>query len=204
VRGGLHEVDDFLRWMESLPHAHKILVAGNHDWLFQRSPDLSARLLAEHPGITYLRDSGCQVGGLQVRGSQWQPSFGSWAFNLPRGLAIRDKWGLIPIGIDILVTHGPPMGVLDQTQPKTTGDWKPGHRQPVHLGCEELLHRLKAVSPRLHVFGHIHGGHGIKKTKRTISVNASICDERNQPLHAPIVLDLEPHPTVTLPSIESQ
>jgi len=42
--------------------------------------------------------------------SHRQPEFHGWAFNLPTGAALREKWNLIPDGIDVLITHGPPTG----------------------------------------------------------------------------------------------
>jgi Icc-related predicted phosphoesterase len=116
--------------------------------------------------------------------------FMSWAFNLPRGRMLRDKWNLIPIDTDILVTHGPPLGILDQVLPVPTGGWDPDRGQPEHLGCEEMLIRVRTVRPKLHVFGHIHGGYGIHKDQGTTHVNASICDEDYRPVNVPVVLDL--------------
>lgn len=188
--GDFKEIAAFLCWLDSLPHPHKILVAGNHDWTFQRDPDIAGLLLKDHPGITYLQDSGCEINGFKVWGSPWQPMFMSWAFNLPRGRMLREKWNLIPIDTDILVTHGPPLGILDQVLPVPTGGWDPDRGQPEHLGCEEMLIRVRTVKPKLHVFGHIHGGYGIHKDRGTTHVNASICDEDYRPINAPVVLDL--------------
>lgn len=175
------EVERFLAWFASQAHPHKILVAGNHDWLFQRHPDMAAQLLAAHPGITYLQDSGVEIEGIRFWGSPWQPWFCDWAFNLPRkGAAIREVWNRIPLGTDVLITHGPPWGVLDQV-----------HGGP-HLGCEELKIRLVAVQPRVHVFGHIHDSYGVAQSKVTTYVNACSCDEEYRASHQPIVLDLTP------------
>lgn len=57
--------------------------------------------------ITYLQGSAVEIEGLKIYGSPWQPEFQGWAFNLPRGPRLREKWRLIPEGLDILVTHGP-------------------------------------------------------------------------------------------------
>lgn len=62
--------------------------------------------------------------------------------------------------------------------------------EPEHLGCEELLIRVRTVKPCLHVFGHIHGGYVIRKDGKTTHVNACVCDEDYHPVNAPIVLDL--------------
>lgn len=175
------EVERFLAWFASQPHAHKILIAGNHDWLFQRHPDMAAQLLAAHAGITYLQDSGVEIEGVKFWGSPWQPWFCDWAFNLPRkGSAIRETWNKIPLGTEVLITHGPPHGVLDQVH---------GGQ---HLGCEELKIRLEAILPRVHIFGHIHDAYGVAQSKATAYVNACSCDEEYRPTHRPIVLDFRP------------
>uniref|UniRef100_A0A8C5J442 Metallophosphoesterase domain containing 1 n=1 Tax=Junco hyemalis TaxID=40217 RepID=A0A8C5J442_JUNHY len=111
---------------------------------------------------------------------QMQPWFYGWGFNLPRGQALLEKWNLIPDGIDILITHGPPLGFLD---------WVPKKMQRV--GCVELLNTVqRRIQPRLHVFGHIHEGYGVMADGTTTYVNASVCTVNYQPLNPPIVIDL--------------
>ncbi len=117
------------------------------------------------------------VDGFRVWGSPWQPMFMFWAFNLPWGAMLREKWNQIPFDTDILVTHGPPCGILDQVMPEPPEGWAPEQDPPAHLGCEELLIRVRTLRPRLHMFGHIHGGYGVHKDRRTTYVNACICDE---------------------------
>lgn len=173
------EVDRFLHWFAAQSHPHKILIAGNHDWLYQKDPVKASSLLEKHPGITYLQDSGVEIEGVKFWGSPWQPWFLDWAFNLPRkGSRLREVWNQIPIDTDVLITHGPPHGVLDQVH---GGE---------HLGCEELKIRLAAVRPRIHLFGHIHDGYGVAQSKLTTYINACTCTEQYQALNRPIVFDL--------------
>ncbi|KAB2907090.1 MAG: metallophosphoesterase [Dechloromonas sp.] len=170
------EVVDFLRWFSRQTHPHKVFVAGNHDWLFEREPEFAASLIPE--GVTYLQDSGCEIDGLRIWGSPVTPTFYDWAFNRDRGEPIRAHWQRIPYGTDIVVTHGPVWGIMDlNTQRK-------------HQGCVDLLDRLQAVNPRLHVCGHIHSGYGQAALGDITLVNASICDEAYRPSNAPIVVDL--------------
>jgi Icc-related predicted phosphoesterase len=176
ITGTPEEVMAFGLWLDSQPHKHKIFVAGNHDWLFERDPE-QARYLIQFDGVHYLQDSSIEIDGIKFYGSPWQPRFGDWAFNVDRGEAIKQKWDQIP-KCDVLITHGPPWGALDYVQIGQE-----------HLGCEELLKAVGRVRPKLHIFGHIHGGYG----KATISgiqfVNASICDEAYRSSNAPIVID---------------
>lgn len=176
--GSQEEIMRFSSWFGSLPHPHKVFIAGNHDWNFQRTPQRARRLLPN--GVVYLEDSGCDVMGLKFYGSPWQPEFLEWAFNLPRGHRLREKWNLIPSGIDVLVTHGPPYGVLDQTP----------HGE--HVGCVDMKDVLTRVKPRLHVFGHIHhmGGRQ-QQVGPTLFVNAAMLDESYGLAHRPIIVDLD-------------
>lgn len=145
--GRTAELDDFLEWFHAQPGAHKVLVAGNHDFNVQLDPAGARRKLARL-GIVFLEDETVTVAGLRVHGSPWTPRFGDWAFMLERGAPIAEKWAKIPEGLDLLVTHGPPHGLGDET------------RRGTAAGCEDLRRRVLAVRPRLHVYGHIHEGFG--------------------------------------------
>ena len=174
--GTEQELSDVMHWFDRLPHSHKVFVAGNHDWLFEREPEVAAALIP--PRIHYLEDSGCKIAGLNFWGSPVQPWFCGLAFNRERGDDIGRHWALIPEGTDVLITHAPPYGKLDRI-----GNTERG-------GCEMLRRRVLAVRPQLHVFGHLHAGYGTDFLGSTMLVNASICDERGQVVNAPVVLDL--------------
>ena len=181
--GSVDEITVFNRWFASLPHKHKIFVPGNHDWLFERNEPAAASLLDE--SITYLRDSSAEISGLTIFGSPWQPKFYDWAFNLSRGAELAEKWARIPDEVEILITHGPPQGILDLV-PTRFGE--------SHEGCEELRERVERISffgrLDLHVFGHIHCGYGTHEEFGVKFVNASTCDEQYCPIQPPIVIDL--------------
>jgi predicted phosphodiesterase len=177
-RGAVDEVGEFLDWFGGRPHPHKILIAGNHDFLFERDAPRAESMVPTN--VTYLRDSGLTVDGVSIWGSPWQPWFYDWAFNLERGEEIAAKWRLIPDHTDILVTHGPPHGILDQT----------AGRPPQAVGCEALSARL-AELPRVkfHVFGHIHEAYGRVVRDGREYLNASICDLRYRPVNHPLVVE---------------
>lgn len=182
-RGTKAEVEAWNDWLGRLPHPHKIAIAGNHDFLFQEEPALARTLLTN---ATYLEDSGIEVGGVRFWGSPWQPWFFDWAFNLRRGEEIRVKWDLIPRGTDVLVTHGPPHGIRDQV----AGLMNRLASRREHVGCEELLAAVLRVRPKVHVFGHIHEGHGSEERLGIQFVNASNCDREYRPVQPPIVVEL--------------
>lgn len=184
IKGTDQEVIKFLYWFSSLPHEYKVFIAGNHDWLFQTEARFARTLIAESK-IIYLRDSSTTVDGLAIYGSPWQPRFYDWAFNLNRGPEMAEKWAMIPEDTDILITHGPPHGILDEVENKFGGS---------HEGCEELRKRVEHIAEggrlRLHVFGHIHSGYGVHEEFGVTFVNASVCDEEYQPTQLPIVINL--------------
>lgn len=173
--GRPEEANEFNRFLGTLPHQHKIVVAGNHDWCFERTPNGARSLMTN---CTYLQDESITICGLKFYGTPWQPRFFGWAFNLERGEPLAEKWALIPDDTDVLITHGPPAGILDIT------------RLGVAIGCEDLAARVSIVRPTLHVFGHNHaqGGRVDGKDMFRLSVNASCCDELYQPIHRPLVV----------------
>ena len=118
---------------------------------------------------------------LGTRTIMGEPAFNDWAFNLPRGEPLREKWALIPAGTDVLVTHGPPRGHGDRVA--FGGE---------HVGCEDLLSAVERLAPRLHVFGHIHEGAGVTRNAATTFVNAASCDLFYEPTQPPILFDLIP------------
>lgn len=172
--GTVREVTTFNVWLGTLPHRHKVVIAGNHDFLFEREPQVARSLLTN---ATYLEDSGATIDGLRFWGSPWQPRFFDWAFNLDRGAPLKAKWDLIPTGTDVLIVHGPPHGVLDRT---LRGE---------AVGCDALRATIERLQPRLFVCGHIHEAYGEQRLGGTRCVNASSCDVRERPVHPLIVVD---------------
>ncbi|TKA67327.1 hypothetical protein B0A49_04625 [Cryomyces minteri] len=159
------ELQAQIDWLRSLPHRHKVVVAGNHDaWLDPRSrATLSAEDQAatvDWTGIHYLQHAATTLAfrsrspdktssatrTLTVYGAPHIPACGpdSFAFQYPRG---SDAWtDVLPAGMDVLVTHTPPKHHCDLF--------------PAALGCEWLARETWRVRPRLHVCGHVHAGRG--------------------------------------------
>jgi predicted phosphodiesterase len=151
------EIQTCLDWIDSLPHSYKIVIAGNHDLLLDdtgtygtlqpHATDLTATTSINWGKIIFLNSESttlsCANGRqLKVYGSPLTPRNGNWAFQYPRTLDVwRNK---VPADTDILITHGPPKGHLDAG----------------YLGCKYLLDEVWRTKPRLHVFGHVHDGHG--------------------------------------------
>lgn len=171
-RGTLDELVVFAALWRALPHAHKVFVPGNHEWCFQKAPEAARALL---PGTHVLIDEALELGGLRWYGSPWQPEFGRWAFNLPRGPALAERWACIPDDTDVLITHGPPLGLGDRS--RHAARHAPSHGAPRledgHTGCADLRARVASVRPRLHAFGHIHEDGGLWSDGVTLTANVT-------------------------------
>ncbi len=172
--GSVSEVTASLDWLRSLPHPHKVVIAGNHDRCLAKE---GARQMMS--GLTYLVDETCTVGGVRIFGSPWSPAQGQWAFQAERGEDLFRCWERIPLDTQILVTHGPPFGILDT------------HRNGTDLGCKDLLAKVYEVRPALHLFGHVHESYGFcrKEDIETLFVNASSSSLGYKRTNRPIALD---------------
>ncbi|MCB9316716.1 MAG: metallophosphatase domain-containing protein [Lewinellaceae bacterium] len=175
-RGREHEAADFLDWFAQQPFRYKVLIAGNHDFIAEQAPKQFRAMLPD--SITYLENSGGEIEGIRLWGSPITPWFFNWAFNRHRGAPIRPYWQAIPAGTDIVITHGPPYGILDEVV-----------RDPRPVGCRDLLHRIREIKPRVHLFGHIHEGYGCHEEADTLFINASVLDVRYALVNAPVVWD---------------
>lgn len=190
-QGNYAEVFDFARWYSKFPHEYKLFVAGNHDWGFQRQPEIF-RGMIQDVGIIYLEDSRIEIEKIKIYGSPYSPEFCNWAFGYSRydGESIR-KWAMIPDDTQILITHGPPKGIGDRTLPyECVTPYGIEYEPPRHVGCHDLLNRINELKDlRLHVCGHIHAAYGVTKIGNVTYANASICRENYRPDNAPIVID---------------
>ncbi|XP_065057405.1 metallophosphoesterase MPPED2-like isoform X1 [Rhopilema esculentum] len=195
LRGKLKEVESFCEFLKEIKsrYKHIVVIAGNHELTFDDKKDLFFGLFKTNADCNrgadlkemlqnhciYLEDEGIELMGFRIYGSPWQPYHRGWAFNLPRGEALLEKWNKIPEGTDILMTHGPPLGHGDLTF------------FDQHVGCVELLSTVQErVKPKFHVFGHIHEGNGMTTDGSTTYINAAICNFRYQPVQKPIIFDL--------------
>lgn len=177
-KGTLAEIEKFSSFLDKLTHKNKIVIAGNHDFPFEDDRKEKAEKLITETGTYYLNDSGAEVDGIKYWGSPVQPWFYDWAFNKNRGEEIREHWDLIPDGIDVLITHGPPYGILDRVG---SGEF---------VGCKDLLEKVKEVKPKIHAFGHIHEDAGLKEIEGTCFINASNLDINYSYRNRPITLSL--------------
>ncbi len=149
--GNDYEINAFLNWFRMQKGKHKILIGGNHDedLYFDKS-------LFDFTGITYLENESVVLEGLKFYGSPRSPSMFpmSWTY-YPEDS--NQAWLDVPLDVDVLITHCPPKGILDDNQ-----------------GCEELSAKTKSlIRLKAHLFGHIHQSHGVQKVGDTFYSNAA-------------------------------
>lgn len=187
MRGEEYEIDRFLKWYSSLPYKYKILIAGNHDFLFERQRGIAKDLLARYPDIIYLESSEVIIEGIKIYGEPRQPWFHNWAFNVERGEKIKRFWEIIPDDVDILVTHGPPYDILDMTS------------HGAAVGCLDLANRIQELKQlKLNVFGHIHEDAGYILKDGVYFVNASIVNLRYQLQNKPLIFEIDENKNLKL------
>jgi hypothetical protein len=178
LHGSLAELAAALHWIGGLPHRHKIVIAGNHDRAFARTPAAARALVPA--GVCYLEGTGVDLGGLVVWGGPWTARYrrSLWAFEL--SLVERAAcWARIPHDVGLLVTHTPAAGILDSVD---------RHQR---AGCPALLDRLGRLRRlRAHVAGHLHGGRGHLLRHGVHYVNAACFAEAfHTPLKEAQVID---------------
>lgn len=201
--------DDFFQWLKRVTCIYRriVVIGGNHD---KRVMERKVRLSEIYLNMWYLCDSGIEIEyeepshrewgsnegplgnihyekkSLKLWGCPWTPWFEGVnplcdAFMLSEK-QLKAKFAHIPATTDILITHGPPLGIRDHTK----------RRQRV--GSRALFEAVVRVRPKLHVFGHIHEGYGKELSElarpdtndeRTMFVNCAHMDGDYEPVNPP-------------------
>lgn len=181
----------FQMWLHDQKYSKKIIVAGNHDNRLQELGFASVQRQYAELEEDYLCDSGTEFEGLKIWGSPWTLRFegmnpNCMAFTCETEEELAEKWAMIPQDTDILVTHAPAYGILDQVEDMRSNKIE-------SKGSKSLYGYLKyAFRPKLHVFGHIHEGYGLIESfpgynnNMVKSINASHVNERYEPVNKPI------------------
>ncbi len=208
ARDQINQYVEFYIWLAEQNYIHKILIAGNHDNEIQKGLDYEFA----NENIYYLEDSGMEIEGLKIWGSPWSKTFEGMnphckAFTCDTEEELAEKWAMIPDDTDILITHSPPYGILDEVKHDyysgfvSNMKYTPKHE---HVGSKSLFDiSRKLKNLKLFVFGHIHEGYGMidcqsmqnhllmsltpdKPSSLPFIINASHVNERYQPVNKPI------------------
>lgn len=179
--GQMAETRAFMQWLGAQAFDHILCIAGNHDRFMEQEPSMAAQFAQDH-GVLLLNDSGCAIDGVRFWGSPITPRYFDWAFMRDPGRPIEAHWHLIPQETDVLITHGPPHGIMDEVQ-RPDGSVE-------NTGCPSLLAKVRSICPVVHVFGHIHEGHGSVNQDGIAFFNVSTMDKHYRRAHLPVVIDL--------------
>jgi Icc-related predicted phosphoesterase len=163
----------FLEWFAKLSIPCKIFVPGNHDTSMEMG--LVTKDFAKSLGIEVLINEELVINEVRFWGSPYTPTYGDWAYMKSRQ-KINRVWDFIPDDVDVLITHGPPYGVLDSTYGY--------NNKPELAGCSALMKRVVKINPKLMLFGHIHSVDDIRNSGtrtlsnlQTVFSNGSCCDD---------------------------
>ena len=175
------EAIDFLNWLCDLPYKHKIFICGNHDeCLYGANIDgldgnvhylCNSRIVIDEVTLHHKNINSCK----ETKGIKF------YGIPLFMGDSMFGKqnrfYEKIPVDTDVLITHCPPCGILDFDDVR---NW----------GSEKLLSAVTKLSPRAHLFGHIHKSHGIEQIGSTIYSNAAIMNEDYTNLQSPNIIEI--------------
>jgi Icc-related predicted phosphoesterase len=185
MSGTRGEVADFFDWFFRLDqYKHKIFIAGNHDFLFERHPDVIKNTVFPE-NVHYLEDHEVVIDGVKFWGSPITPWFHNWAFNRDRGDDIKKHWDKIPLDTNVLITHGPPYKILDEVLHKSSSN------PEANVGCKDLTEKIKELKDlKLHVFGHIHETYGMVEENGVKYCNSSFVTFKYRPENKPHFIEI--------------
>lgn len=150
------EALNFINWFEEQPHRHKLFVTGNHDLCLCHVDGIEDL----QDNMYFLQDRGVTIDGIRFY-----------------GLACWHNESLIPDGQDVIITHEPPLHILDEASGINWGN----------LGIRE---RVMETHPRYHLFGHAHGAYGTEKINGTVFSNGSVLDHEGKIIHGAKVFEI--------------
>ena len=175
-RGNFYDLCNFNAWIGRQPHEYKLVISGNHDiFASQVSKYVVQEFLSN---AIYLENESAYINGITFWGSPFTPLYGNWAFMRTRGDAMAAIWAKIPQDLDVLISHGPPQGILDANV---------NHEL---CGCYDLRKAIRSRRIGLHCFGHLHEAYGDITVDETRYINCSVLNEWYELVNKPIVIDL--------------
>ena len=170
----------FRNWMNEQPVDDIIAVSGNHDWIFEIAKD-EVPFFGEEGKFKYIEDELIIYKDLKIYGTPVQLPFNNWAFNREEK-SLQGYWDNIPEGLDILLLHSPPYGIMDKTGHSTYSSKR--------IGSKSLKKRIDEVRPKYVIFGHNHNGYGIEEIDGITYINASLLNEQYEMVNEPIVFEI--------------
>lgn len=187
--------DTFLSWINTLAVEKVYLIAGNHDFYFERTPRKDILSLEHLSGdkLKYLENevtthTDSDEKTWSIFGTPYCHRFGFWPFMYTNDVLI-EKFKDIPEEVDIIITHDPPYNInyhdstLQKAVPQHVG-WEP-------LGNKPLREQLEKTKFKLLCCGHIHSGnHEVTCFMGGQVVNVSLLDEYYNMTYNPCIIEL--------------
>jgi len=193
LKGYDGEIKRFYKWLSEQPARYVVSIDGNHEVGAELSPKNAIEIAKnECPNVILLNNKKITIEGVNLYGMPDTPYFFNWAYNRARNISeqamyniplMKDYTDKLPENTNILITHGPAYGILDELL------YANGDPKGQFVGCKDLLDRINIIKPDIHISGHIHCGYGEKHINGTSHYNVSICDERYFPSNPVTVID---------------
>jgi len=177
----LDHLEQLNDWFYNQPAKKIVWIAGNHDFYCEKLDEYSINEIVNC--ATYLENNSVTINGIKIWGSPYSVIFHNWAFMLPDN-ELAKIWATIPKDTDIVITHGPSYGILDQVC-FANGDFKE------NVGSISLREKIKEIQPTHFVCGHIHSARGIYQDAHTVYINASLMNDYYKLENEPIIIDYE-------------
>ena len=175
---------NFIDWMASQPHRDKLVVPGNHDGIvdiggWNRPDEVLKRVKhAQERGVTIKSLDRVVIGKVSFGCYSYTPKFMAWHFQNEDVLQAQERLMHLSTKVDVLVSHGPSYGFMDQNY------------AGVHSGCKALREWVCAYKPKYHFYGHIHEAYGHGKFGDTEVYCASFLDGSYNVANKPHVVDI--------------
>lgn len=179
----------FNRWIDSLPIQKCFFIAGNHDFLAERSPDWMYTHFTKSSKATYLCNDSIDYTSkdgsvYKIFGTPYCHLFGNWPFMISDE-TLRKKFSEIPYNIDILISHDAPYGCCDIC---LESYWNQGE----HLGNVPLREAILEKTPKYVFVGHLHSASKeIEQLSTSKITNCSVLNEQYKLVYPPKCLTLE-------------
>ena len=166
----------FVKWIRTLPYKHKVLIFGNHDCNYEYALEEVNEYNNTH--ITFLNNESITIDGINIWGSPYSVQFMDWSF-MGTENELYEIYKNIPTNTNILLTHTPLYGILDETINK------------INVGSMQLRNKVAELhNLKYHIFGHIHEAAGIEKINNTTFFNVSVLDAKYKLVNMPIKFEI--------------
>ena len=177
----LDHLEQLNGWFYNQPAKKIVWIAGNHDFYCEKILKESINEIVNN--AIYLENDSVTINGLKIWGSPYSVIFHNQAFMLPDN-ELAKIWAKIPSDTDIVITHGPPYGILDQVC-VASGNFKE------NAGSPSLRNKIKEIKPKYFICGHIHSAYGTYTDENIIYINASLMNDNYDVINKPTIIDYE-------------